>query len=116
MPLLLQQATRAETGLSTVELQQWTDFTGNSIGTMHINGNLTSNQGSETQIEFNSQGTNPGINNDLLVVHGNANLNGGTVQIITTPGSYSAKTKYTFLTYTGTRTQPSRAALWIIYP
>ncbi len=71
---------------------------------MHINGNLTSNQGSETQIEFNSQGTNPGINNDLLVVHGNANLNGGTVQIIAAPGSYSAKTKYTFLTYTGTRT------------
>ena len=77
---------------------------GNSIGTLHINGNFTSNQGSAAQIEINNGGTTPGVNNDLLAVNGNAIIQGGTVDVMAAPGSYSPATKYTFLTYTGTRT------------
>ncbi|MGV3483583.1 MAG: autotransporter domain-containing protein, partial [Planctomycetaceae bacterium] len=72
--------------------------TGNSIGTLNINGNYTSNVGSTTKVEINDGGNTPGTNNDLLVVTGNVAINGGVVDVIATPGSYTSGTTYTFLT------------------
>jgi outer membrane autotransporter protein len=76
---------------------------GNSIGTLHINGNYTDSPGSTTHVEINDGGTTPGVNNDLVVVDGFppisgvATLNGATVTYSAAPGRYVTGSKYTFL-------------------
>ena len=74
---------------------------GNPLGILQVNGTFTSNAGSTLQIGFNAGGTTPGVNNGLLNVSGDVAF-GGTVEIIAAAGSYSATTKYTFLTFSGT--------------
>src|SRR5262249_50133597 len=69
-------------------------------------GNFVSNSNSTLQIQIKPGGTTPGVNNDLLVVHGNATLSGGQVRVepdTSSTGSYTLHTPYTFLQYTGTR-------------
>lgn len=70
---------------------------GNSIGTLTINNNYTDSAGSTMQVEIDAAGTTPGVNNDLVVIHGTATLNGGTVNVVVAPGSYAAGSRYTFL-------------------
>jgi autotransporter-associated beta strand protein len=71
---------------------------GNSIGTTNISGDATLNSGSTTEIEINDAGTTPGINNDLIAATGDVTINGGTVQVVANPGTYTAGTTYTFIT------------------
>jgi len=78
---------------------------GNSIGTLNVNGIYTSQPGSTQQIEVNSGGTVPGVNNDLIDVTGDVVLNGGTVAVQTTTSvGYVSGSRYTFMQYGGTRT------------
>jgi uncharacterized protein with beta-barrel porin domain len=70
---------------------------GNSIGTLTINGNYADTAGSTMQVQINNSGSTPGVNNDLTVVNGTATLNGATVNVQATPGTYTPGTKYVFL-------------------
>jgi len=70
---------------------------GNSIGTLSVTGDYTSMSSSVLEVEINDAGTTPGVNNDLLEVDGDANLQGGTVQVIAESGNYTAGTTYRFL-------------------
>ncbi len=74
---------------------------GNSIGTLTVNGNYTQAVGSSLQVEINDGGTTPGVNQDLLQTQ-DATLNGGTVQVLAEPGSYSDGSVYRFLSSTST--------------
>lgn len=74
------------------------------IGTLSVAGVFTSNAGSTLQIEINNAGTTPGTNSDLVTVGGNVTLNGGTVAVQTTGGTYTPGTQYRFLNYSGSRT------------
>ncbi len=76
---------------------------GSPVGTLQINGAFASSPGSSLQIGFNAGGTTPGVNNGLLNVNGDVFLN-GAVEITAATGSYPTNAKYTFLTFTGTRT------------
>ena len=71
---------------------------GNSIGTLNVNGNATFSAGSTTTIEINDAGTVSGVNNDSIVVNGNVNIQGGTVNVVSAPGNYTSGSVYTFLT------------------
>ncbi len=66
---------------------------GNSIGTLHINGNYTSGSNSVYQVEVNSAGQS-----DKIIVSGTATLNGGTVAVLSANNGYSLTTNYTILT------------------
>ena len=68
---------------------------GNSIGTMTVTGNF-SQTGGVYQVEVNSAGQN-----DKIVATGTATINGGTVQVLATSGSYQRNTTYTIVTATG---------------
>ncbi len=68
---------------------------GNSIGTMTVNGAYVQNAGSTYRVEINPAGQS-----DRVVVNGPATLNGGTVQVVTAPGTYG-QTTYTILTASG---------------
>ncbi|MCE9544113.1 MAG: autotransporter domain-containing protein [Planctomycetia bacterium] len=70
---------------------------GNSIGTLNIAGNYNPSHTALTRIEINANGNTPGVNNDVLVVQGTANLN-GSVDVRAAAGSYTNGTQYTFLT------------------
>jgi fibronectin-binding autotransporter adhesin len=68
---------------------------GNSIGTMTVTGNFNQT-GGVYQVEVNSAGQN-----DKIVATGTATINGGTVQVLATSGSYQRNTTYTIVTATG---------------
>lgn len=76
---------------------------GNSgIGNLTVNGDFTQNSGGTTEIEINSAGNTPGVNNDHLTVTGQANL-GGTLNVVAVGGgAFQAGTNYTVLNATGT--------------
>ncbi|UXN61066.1 autotransporter domain-containing protein [Phyllobacterium zundukense] len=69
---------------------------GNSIGTLHVDGNLTFNQGSTYQVEVDPAG-----NGDKTLVSGIATLSGGHVDVIASSGSWRIGTVYTILTAAG---------------
>jgi subtilase-type serine protease len=69
---------------------------GNSIGTLHVNGNLTFNPGSTYQTEVDPAG-----NGDKTLVSGTATLSGGQVDVIASAGSWRTSTVYTILTAGG---------------
>ncbi len=69
---------------------------GNSIGTLHVNGNLSFSQGSTYQVEVDPAG-----NSDRTFVSGNATLGGAHVDVIASAGSWRIGTTYTILTATG---------------
>jgi autotransporter-associated beta strand protein len=68
---------------------------GNSIGTLNVNGNFTQN-GGVYQVEANAAGQSDKIN-----VAGTAAINGGTVQVLAQPGTYSRNTTYTIVNAVG---------------
>ncbi|MXO01327.1 autotransporter domain-containing protein, partial [Shinella zoogloeoides] len=69
---------------------------GNSIGTLHVNGNIGFAAGSIYQVEANAAGQA-----DKIVASGTATLNGGTVQVLAGTGIYAPATAYTILSATG---------------
>ncbi len=66
---------------------------GNSIGTMHVAGNVNFGANSVYQVEVNAAGQS-----DLIVASGSATLTGGVVQVLAPPGVYAPSTTYTILT------------------
>ncbi|WP_162254026.1 MULTISPECIES: autotransporter domain-containing protein [unclassified Sphingomonas] len=69
---------------------------GNSIGLLHVDGNVTFEAGSAYQVEINAAGQG-----DSIAATGTATLEGGTVNVLAAPGDYSLSTGYTILTATG---------------
>jgi subtilase-type serine protease len=69
---------------------------GNSIGTMHVNGDLTFSPGSTYLVETSADGTS-----DKTLVSGVAALNGAHVQVEADTGNWQPSTTYTILTATG---------------
>ncbi len=69
---------------------------GNSIGTLHVNGNLSFSQGSTYQVEVDPAG-----NSDRTLVSGNATLGGAHVDVIASAGSWRIGMAYTILTAAG---------------
>lgn len=69
---------------------------GNSIGTLTVNGDFTSQPGATLRIEVNAAG-----DSDRLAVTGAATLNGGTVQVVPDQGATGAERDYTILTAAG---------------
>ncbi len=65
---------------------------GNSIGTLTVNGNYVQNAGSTYEVELNAAGQS-----DLILVNGSARINGGTILVVPTPGTYSGGTRYVIL-------------------
>ncbi len=65
---------------------------GNSIGTMTVAGNYTQNPGSTLEIEINDAGAS-----DRLNITGDATINGGSVLVVTEPGTYTAGMTYRIL-------------------
>lgn len=65
---------------------------GNSIGTLNIAGDYTSEALSVTEVEIDDAG-----HSDRIVVAGDATINGGTVNVKSAPGNYVNGTSYTFL-------------------
>ncbi len=75
---------------------------GNSgIGNLTVNGDFTQQPGGKTEIEINTAGNTPGVNNDHLSVSGQANL-GGTLDVLAVGGgTFNTTTHYTILNATG---------------
>jgi subtilase-type serine protease len=69
---------------------------GNSIGTLHVDGNLVFYQGSTYQVEVDPAGAT-----DTTLVSGTATLTGGHVDVIASTGSWRNGTIYTILTAAG---------------
>jgi len=69
---------------------------GDSIGTLTVNGNYVQQAGSTFEAEIDPSGAG-----DKLTVTGSATLQGGTVNAILAPGSYTPNTHYTILTAAG---------------
>lgn len=65
---------------------------GNSIGTLNVTGDVTFNNGSVYEVEVDGNG-----NSDLIIATGDIILNGGTVDVLATGGTYGASTNYTIL-------------------
>ncbi len=72
---------------------------GNSIGTLTVNGNATFAPGSIYRLEVDAAG-----NNDRTNVTGTATINGGSVDVQASAGTYAANTTYTILNAAGGRT------------
>lgn len=72
---------------------------GNSIGTLNVNGPYVQNAGSFYNVEVNAAGQS-----DLININGTATINGGTVRVIASAGTYDPTTVYTILTSSGART------------
>ncbi|GIW82709.1 MAG: hypothetical protein KatS3mg105_4516 [Gemmatales bacterium] len=68
---------------------------GNSIGTINVAGNFVQN-GGVYEVELNAAGQS-----DLINVTGTATINGGTVNVLAAPGTYSVGQQYTILTAAG---------------
>lgn len=69
---------------------------GNSIGTLNVAGNVVFAPGSIYQVEINENGTS-----DQIVATGTATINGGTVQVLPEPGTYSSPQTFVILTAAG---------------
>jgi outer membrane autotransporter protein len=69
--------------------------TGNSIGTMTVQGNYTQGAHATMQVEIDPNGTS-----DRLEVHGDVSL-AGDVDVIGGNGNFQSGQQFTFLTYTG---------------
>lgn len=65
---------------------------GNSIGTFHVGGNFTQNPGSFYLVELNGA-----LQSDLIAINGTATLNGGTVNAVSTDGTFVPFTPYTIV-------------------
>ncbi|NIZ14422.1 autotransporter domain-containing protein, partial [Phaeobacter sp. HF9A] len=66
---------------------------GNSIGTLHVTGDVTFNDGSFYEVETDPTGTS----SDKIIASGDIVLNGGTVQHIGFDGSYDPYASYRIL-------------------
>ncbi|PZQ82369.1 MAG: hypothetical protein DI549_11425, partial [Ancylobacter novellus] len=69
---------------------------GYSPGTLTVNGNLTFNAGSTYTVDVTPSGQH-----DLIIATGTATLNGGTVQVVGTEGTYVPGSTYAILTAQG---------------
>jgi len=69
---------------------------GNSIGTLNVAGNVVFAPGSIYAVEINENGTS-----DQIVATGSATINGGTVQVLPEPGTYSTAQTFVILTAAG---------------
>lgn len=69
---------------------------GNSIGTIHVKGDLTFNSGSTYRVETSAGGTG-----DKTEISGVAKLNGAHVQVEADSGNWQPTTTYTILTASG---------------
>jgi outer membrane autotransporter protein len=69
---------------------------GNSIGTLHVAGNVGFNVGSIYQVEVTGAGQS-----DQILATGTATINGGTVQVLAQGGFYGGTTDYTILNAAG---------------
>ncbi len=69
---------------------------GNSIGTMHVSGDVSFSSGSTFEVEVDDTGLS-----DLLTADGSATLTGGSVLAMPLPGNYPPSYQYTILTATG---------------
>lgn len=65
---------------------------GNSIGTLSVSGNYTQNPGSFYLVELNGAGQS-----DLIDIAGTSTINGGTVNAISTDGTFTPFLPYTIL-------------------
>lgn len=101
---IAQQATLGGTGTISSTMPVFNNGTiapGNSIGTLHIQGDLINTPTSTFDIQINNGGTTPGVNNDLILVSGSTVINGGTIDILNAPGVYTPGSTYTFLKSAG---------------
>lgn len=71
---------------------------GNSIGTLHVAGNVTFNPGSIYEVELNAAGQS-----DRIIASGAATIGGGSVKALAGMGNYAPQTRYTILTATAGR-------------
>ncbi|WP_066560148.1 autotransporter outer membrane beta-barrel domain-containing protein [Croceicoccus bisphenolivorans] len=69
---------------------------GNSIGTLHVNGDIDFEVGSVYEVEVDDEG-----NSDLIKATGAANINGGTVSVLAAAGNYALSGDYLILTAGG---------------
>ncbi|CAN7599092.1 autotransporter domain-containing protein [Phyllobacterium sp. LjRoot231] len=69
---------------------------GNSIGTIHVNGDLTFKPGAIYSVEVDPFG-----NNDKTAIAGAATLTGASVNVIASAGDWKPETRYTILSATG---------------
>jgi outer membrane autotransporter protein len=69
---------------------------GNSIGTLNVAGNLSFAAGSIYRVEIDAAG-----NSDRTNVTGTVTINGGTVEVQATAGTYAGNTRYTLLNASG---------------
>ncbi|WP_174803435.1 autotransporter domain-containing protein [Martelella limonii] len=80
---------------------------GNSIGTMHVAGDLGLGAGAVYQVEVNDAGTDAGINNDLITVAGAASIDKGANLVVLadrsgdTGAGYDPVNVYTVVTAEG---------------
>lgn len=65
---------------------------GNSIGTLHVSGDVTIAPGTSYDVEVDALG-----NGDDTIASGTATINGGVVNVLAQPGSYADHTSYTIL-------------------
>lgn len=82
--------------ITGVVTNQGTVAPGNSIGTLHVTGDFTSEMGSRYEVEVNGAGQS-----DLIAATGTATLNGGTVFVTSEDRSTGAALDYTILTGAG---------------
>ncbi len=71
---------------------------GNSIGTLHVAGDIGFNPGSIYEVEVNAVGQS-----DRIVASGTASIAGGSVSALAGSGNYAPQTQYTILTADGGR-------------
>jgi outer membrane autotransporter protein len=69
---------------------------GNSIGHLHVAGNVTFEAGSVYEVEADAAG-----NADRISATGSATLQGGAVSVLAGQGNYAANTRYTILSADG---------------
>jgi outer membrane autotransporter protein len=83
--------TKGSGTFTNVLINNGTIAPGNSIGTMTVTGNYTSNPGSLYELEFNTANQS-----DRIAVTGTATLNGGTVLLKPEPGIFVKGVPYTY--------------------
>jgi autotransporter-associated beta strand protein len=69
---------------------------GNSIGTLHVAGDVSFDEGSIYRVKANAAGKS-----DKISATGAASIDGGTVQVLAQNGTYARQTRYTILSASG---------------